>query len=158
MGWSPCCYIPSFMEIGQVLENKIFEGFLLYMGVAAILVMWPRCREQTFVPPYPRRLHIEFCFDWPCGFGGEDVWNCWRQTDRRRMKNGRLLDGYTKSSPCEPTGSGELIKFGCDWPSGFRGGDVWKWWTTTTTTTTRIDAGALVYYKAHLWAFVTHDW
>ena len=27
-----------------------FEGFLPYMGVAAFLVMWPRCREQTFVP------------------------------------------------------------------------------------------------------------
>ena len=40
MGWSPRCYIPSFMEIGQpVLEKKIFEGFLPYMGVAAILVM-----------------------------------------------------------------------------------------------------------------------
>ena len=34
-----------------VLEKKIFEGFLPYMGVAAILVMLPRCREQTFVPP-----------------------------------------------------------------------------------------------------------
>ena len=28
-----------------------FEGFLPYMGMADILVMWPRCREQTFVPP-----------------------------------------------------------------------------------------------------------
>ena len=34
-----------------VPEKKIFEGFLPYMGVAAILVMWPRCPEQTFVPP-----------------------------------------------------------------------------------------------------------
>ena len=25
------------------------EGFLPYMGVAAILVMWPRCPEQTFI-------------------------------------------------------------------------------------------------------------
>ena len=32
-------------------EKKIFEGFLPYMGVAAILVMWPRCREQNIVPP-----------------------------------------------------------------------------------------------------------
>ena len=29
----------------------MFEGFLPYMGMAAILVMWPRCREQTFVSP-----------------------------------------------------------------------------------------------------------
>ena len=52
MDWSPQCYIPSFVEIGLlVLEKKIFEGFLPYMGVAAILVMSPRCREQNFVPP-----------------------------------------------------------------------------------------------------------
>ena len=32
--------IPSFVKIGlPVLEKKIFEGFLPYMGVAAILVM-----------------------------------------------------------------------------------------------------------------------
>ena len=40
MGWSPRCYIPSFVEIGQpVPEKKIFEGFLPYMGVAATSVM-----------------------------------------------------------------------------------------------------------------------
>ena len=32
-----------------VLEKKIFEGFLPYMGMVAILVRWPRPREQTFV-------------------------------------------------------------------------------------------------------------
>ena len=32
--------MPSFVEIGPpVLEKKIFDGFLLYMGMAAILVM-----------------------------------------------------------------------------------------------------------------------
>ena len=40
MGWSPQCYISSFVEIGPLaLEKKIFEWFLPYMGVAAILVM-----------------------------------------------------------------------------------------------------------------------
>ena len=40
MGWCHQCYIPSFMEIGlPVAEKMIFEGFFLYMGVAAILVM-----------------------------------------------------------------------------------------------------------------------
>ena len=30
----------------------IFEGFLPYMDMVAILVMWPRPREQTpFIPP-----------------------------------------------------------------------------------------------------------
>ena len=50
-GLSPRCYIPSFVEIGPPVLEKIFEGFLLYMGVVAILVMWPRCRKQAFVPP-----------------------------------------------------------------------------------------------------------
>ena len=32
--------MPSFVEIGlSVLEKKIFEGFLIYMNMAAILVM-----------------------------------------------------------------------------------------------------------------------
>ena len=40
------------------------------------------------------------------------------------------------------------IIVGFDWPSNFRGEDVWKWLTTTTTTTTTTtDAGAWVYYK-----------
>ena len=31
MGWSPQCYIPSFVEIGPpVPEKKIFEGFTIY--------------------------------------------------------------------------------------------------------------------------------
>ena len=53
MGWSPRCYIPSFVKIGQpVLEKKIFEGFLPYMGVAAILVMWPASCHQIFISLY----------------------------------------------------------------------------------------------------------
>ena len=52
MGPSPQCYIPSHKVIGPlVLEKKIFEGFLPYMGVAAILVMWPTSRKQTLVLP-----------------------------------------------------------------------------------------------------------
>ena len=39
MDWSPRYYIPSFVEIGPPVPEKIFEGFLPYMGVAAILVM-----------------------------------------------------------------------------------------------------------------------
>ena len=39
--YHPCrCYIPSFVEISPpVLEKKIFEGFLPYMGMVVILVM-----------------------------------------------------------------------------------------------------------------------
>ena len=40
MGWRPRCYIPSFVEIGPlVLEKKIFEWFLPYMGLVAIMVI-----------------------------------------------------------------------------------------------------------------------
>ena len=53
MGWSPQCYIPSFLVIGlPVPEKKIFEGFLPYMGVAAILVMGPASRHQIFISLY----------------------------------------------------------------------------------------------------------
>ena len=39
MGWSPQCYIPSFIEISLPVPEKIFEGLLPHMGVVAILVM-----------------------------------------------------------------------------------------------------------------------
>ena len=53
MGWSPQCYIPSFVEIGPpVPEKKIFEGFLPYRGTAAILVMRPASCHQIFISLY----------------------------------------------------------------------------------------------------------
>ena len=35
-----------------VPEKKIFDGFLPYMGVAAILVMWPASCHQIFMSLY----------------------------------------------------------------------------------------------------------
>ena len=29
--------------------------------------------RTNFRSPYPRRLHMKFDFDWPSGFGGEDL-------------------------------------------------------------------------------------
>ena len=53
MDRSPRCYIPSFVKIGlPVLEKKIFEGFLPYMGTAAILVMGPASCHQSFISLY----------------------------------------------------------------------------------------------------------
>ena len=53
MGWSPGCYIQSFVEIDPpVLEKKALEGFLPYMGVVAILVMWPEIRHEIFIFMY----------------------------------------------------------------------------------------------------------
>ena len=40
MGRTPQCYIPIFVEIDRpVPVKKIFEGFLPYMDMSAILVM-----------------------------------------------------------------------------------------------------------------------
>ena len=50
MGWSPRCYKPSFVEMGLSVPEKIFEGFLPYMGMVAILVMWPLSCHQIFIP------------------------------------------------------------------------------------------------------------
>ena len=41
MDRSPRCCIPTFVEISLPVLEKIFEGFLPYMGMAAILVVWP---------------------------------------------------------------------------------------------------------------------
>ena len=39
MGRSPRCCIPTFLEIRPPVPEKIFEGFLPYMGMVAILVV-----------------------------------------------------------------------------------------------------------------------
>ena len=74
MGWSPRCYIPSFNEIRLLVpEEKIFKGFYHICGRGGHLghVTWTI--YTNFGSPYPRRLHIKFGFDWPSGFGKEDV-------------------------------------------------------------------------------------
>ena len=78
--------------IPPVPEKKIFKGFYIYgRGGHFGHVTW--AIYTNFGSPYPRRLHIKFGFDWPSGFRG------------RRRTDGRRLDGYTISSPCEPNGS-----------------------------------------------------
>ena len=53
MGWSPRCYIPSFVEIGlRVLEKNISKVFLPYIGMAAILVMYLASCHQIFISLY----------------------------------------------------------------------------------------------------------
>ena len=52
MVWSPECYIPSFVEIGLPVPEKIIEGFLPYIGVAAILFMSPALCHQIFISFY----------------------------------------------------------------------------------------------------------
>ena len=53
-GLSPGCYIPSFVEIGLSVLEKIFEGFFPYMGMVAILVMWPASCHQIFISLYQK--------------------------------------------------------------------------------------------------------
>ena len=62
----------KFHKISLPVLEKIVEGFLPYMGVAAIFVM-TQVPRTNFRSPYPRRLHIKFGFDRARGFGGEDV-------------------------------------------------------------------------------------
>ena len=52
MGWSPQCYILRFVEIGPPVPEKIFKGFLPYMGVVAILVTFPASCHQIFISLY----------------------------------------------------------------------------------------------------------
>ena len=50
MGWSPRCYIPSFVEIRlPVPEKKIYKGFLPYVGMAAILVIFISLYLKAFI-------------------------------------------------------------------------------------------------------------
>ena len=51
MGWSPRCYIPSFMKIGPPVLEKIFTIYR-YMSMAAILVIRPGSCKQIFISLY----------------------------------------------------------------------------------------------------------
>ena len=104
MGWSPRCYIPSFVKIGPpVLEKKVFERVFTIYGRGGHLghvTKMPRTKFRP--PPYPRRGSIKFGFDWPIGFGEEDLWALWRtdDDDGRRTDDGRTPDHeYPISSP-----------------------------------------------------------
>ena len=69
MGWSLRCYIPSFVEIGPPVLEKIFEGFLPYMGRGGHLGHGnPHAANKLSLP-----LPIKFGFDWPSGFREEDA-------------------------------------------------------------------------------------
>ena len=64
------------MKIGlRVLEKKIFEGFLPYMGVGGHLGNVTQMPQTNFRSPYPRRLDIKFGFDRASDFeeGEDDV-------------------------------------------------------------------------------------
>ena len=65
--------MPNFMKIGPpVLEKKIFEGFTIY-GRGGHLGHVTQMPRTNFRCPYTRRLHIKFGFDWPSGFGEDEL-------------------------------------------------------------------------------------
>ena len=55
---SPRCYIPSFVETGPPVLEKIIEGFLLYMGIGAILVMRPASYQQILISMYLKKYTL----------------------------------------------------------------------------------------------------
>ena len=64
--------MPSFVEIGSGAylsdyqgEAMVFEGFLAYMGVTAILSCDHDAVNKLF--PYTVRLRIKFAFHWHIG-------------------------------------------------------------------------------------------
>ena len=53
-------------------RRRFFKVFTIYgRGGHLGHVTWTI--YTNFRSPFPRRLHIKFGFDWPSGFGGEDV-------------------------------------------------------------------------------------
>ena len=66
-GWSPQCYIPSFVEIGPPVTENIFEGFLPYVGVVAILVV-TSIMSSDFHFLVPESFHTKFGSDWYSSF------------------------------------------------------------------------------------------
>ena len=95
-GAEPC----HFAHLLQV-SKKYLWSLILYI----FLVMWPRCPRINFRFPDSWRLHMKFGFDWPRGFGEEDLWKWW--TDNGWMDDRACL--YYKLTN-EPKGSGELIR------------------------------------------------
>ena len=69
MGWSPQCYIPSFVEIGlPVPEKKIFEGFLPYMVNGGHLGHVTSIISSDFHFLVPESFHKKFGADWQSSF------------------------------------------------------------------------------------------
>ena len=67
------------------VKKKIFEGSLSCMGVAAILVMWLRCREQTFVRDSTQNLAL---------IGQADLEKMFERTDGRTVTDAGALEYY----------------------------------------------------------------
>ena len=68
MGWSPGCYIPSFVEISQQVTEKIFEGFFTTYGRGGHLVHVTSIMSSDFHFLVPESFHTKFGSDRHCSF------------------------------------------------------------------------------------------
>ena len=69
MGWSPRCYIPSFVEIGvPVPEKKIFEGFFTIYGRGGHLGHVTSIMSSDFYFLETESFHKQFGSDRHSGF------------------------------------------------------------------------------------------
>ena len=78
LGPSPQCCIPSPKVIGPLVPENIFTiyGRGGHLGHVTQTPSPTNLRSLN-----PCRLHMKFGFDWPSGFGEEDVWKWWTTTD-----------------------------------------------------------------------------
>ena len=64
MGWSPGCYVPSFVEIGlPVPEKKISEGFFSIYGRGGHLGDVTSIISSDFCFLVPENFHAKFGSD-----------------------------------------------------------------------------------------------
>ena len=88
-------------------EEDFWKIFTIY-GRGGHLGHVTQTPLTNFRSPIPLWLHMKFGFDWPSGFGEEDLWKWWTLDDdeqRRRTDDGPWLH-YKLTN--EPKGSGEL--------------------------------------------------
>ena len=63
IGWSPGCYIPSFVEIGPPVPEKIFEVFLFIYGRGCHLGNVTSIISSDFHFLVPESFHTKFGLD-----------------------------------------------------------------------------------------------
>ena len=68
MGRSPQCYIPSFVEIGPLVPEKIFEGFFTIYGRGGHLGHVTSIMSSNFHFLVPESFHTKFGSEWYSSF------------------------------------------------------------------------------------------
>ena len=63
IGWSPGCYIPSFVEIGPPVPEKIFDFFLFIYGRGGHLGNVTSIISSDFHFLVPESFHTKFGLD-----------------------------------------------------------------------------------------------